>query len=643
MIHSILYGWGSLILFFSALPLQSQQIWDIAGDSVITYYQLEEVVVYGIRHAKSPSMISEIDGTEIRASRSITVADVLRSDPGLTVTSGTKAETETRIRGFDARDVLVLVDGRPINPGYYGKADLSMIPKDHIAKIKVVKGPASVAFGANSMGGVINIVTKNGFESTGTFLDTEFGSHRFRKIALNHGGSAGRFYYWISGYEQYADGFSLSGAFEETSLEDGGQRENSRFHKAGATAKLVFRPSSQTLYGLSLGYHWAEKECPWTVYAWDGPQYRKFPKWERYGLSMSGQWAVKQNVDLKSVVFADAYHDRFVSYTAPEMGRDQIAYDSLLENWTVGLSSDMKIRIATKDQLHLGFHFRRDLMNKRPDTDESWYSRYTLSGNIFAEYRLHPFHSTLLTGGLGLSFFDTQNRMDWTHKTTTLVSLNQKLPFQFDFHASFSNAIRFPTMHHLYSESSGNEALLPEEANKFEIGMARFIHLMPILNGSLEVVYFSNDLTHMIYRASRTFQYENIESATLKGWEIRTDMQFFSNVTMRLSYANVNTDQTSDELMEEIPEHQWGFRFLLDTGFGLELNYEYRYHGQRMTYYESVVLNRYHIHHVSLSQRIWRKIILTLRCSNLFDEYYEEELGYPAPGRQITVGFSWSR
>ncbi|MBM3325132.1 MAG: hypothetical protein FJY66_05640, partial [Calditrichaeota bacterium] len=200
---SIAFLWSGLAIWASPNPGSTT-----ANDSSAIYV-LEEVVVYGVSTMSSTSMTTEITAEEIRQRNAVTVADILRSDPGLEVTTGPKAETETKIRGFPARAVLILVDGRPINPGYYGKVDLSMLPLENIAKLQVVKGPASVAYGANTMGGVVNIVTKNGLETPRTTIASEFGDYEFRKLSINHSRRIGRFNYWLSGYENYARGYAL--------------------------------------------------------------------------------------------------------------------------------------------------------------------------------------------------------------------------------------------------------------------------------------------------------------------------------------------------------------------------------------------------------------------------------------------------
>ncbi len=465
------------VFVFALSRAMAQYTLEIQEDTTFLLYRLEEVVVYGNRYVRSPSLITEIPAIEIRARNGGTVADILRRDPGLTVTSGPKAETETRIRGFKASDVLVLVDGRPINPGYYGKADLSMLPKDHIARIKIIKGPGSVAFGSNAMGGVINIITKNGFDAPRFRVDTEFGTHEFRRLSMNHSRRFGKFHTWISGYEHHANGFQLSRNFKTTPLEDGGLRSNSDYHKVGMIGKLGFRPSDRVDYSLSVGYHWAKKGCVPTVSLLEQPRFRKFPKWKRYGAALSGRWQLKPGMELKSILFVDGYHDRLKSYLTGTFSDDQLDYDSVLENWTLGGSAETRAEIGDSHKMQWGVHFRRDLMNKKPDADEPWVSHFHYTGSGFIEDRYSPWKRTTLTLGLGYHVFDTESKDGWTTYWSPMMSLNQALPYQVYVHASWANAIRFPTMHQLYGESSGNEDLKPESADKMEIGLERFLFL----------------------------------------------------------------------------------------------------------------------------------------------------------------------
>jgi len=629
-----------LFLFCFVDASQAQSGYEVRGDSLFYIYTLETIVVYAEKKL-APSSVVELKPDEITGRNAVTVADALRSESGLSVTTGAKAETATKIRGFNARDVLVMVDGRPINPGYYGKVDLSMLPVDNIAKIQVTKGPASVAYGANNMGGVINIVTRNGLETPNTVFESEFGDFNYRKININHSRQHGRFNYWLSAYDNHSDGFRLSDDFESTSLEDGGLRDNSYYHKTGVNGKIGFRPDETSLYSLSAGYHWAKKDVPATIYSWDSPYYRKFPEWLRLNSSLSGYWQVKPTLEFKGMVFFDAYNDRFISYQNREMQYDEIVFDSKLENWTVGGSFDGKIMPWPKHRVRTGIGFKRDLMNKKPDVNESWYSHYVLTGNAFAEDNYNIWGKTELTLGLSYNLFATDEDNSQSNNFCPMVGLNQKLPFMLELHASYANAIRFPTLHHLYSESSGNHYLLPEEADKFEVGLKRwFMFEKNSRYFSLELVFFRNELKNLIYRASKSYRYENIDEATLQGWEAELAWSFSTAVYGEISYGYIKPSESSEILLEEISKNKWHFQITAMTPFGTKFNCEYNYFDERTTYMTDFNLVAYELVNVNLSQELSGFLNVYIKINNLTDEYYQDELGYPAPGRQFIGGIS---
>ena len=116
-------------------------------------YLREEIVVTDtVRTSASEVSISK---DRLRLQRAGSAAEMLADIPGSLVTVGSKNSSEIMIRGFDSDEVLVMVDGRPVNEPYYGKIDLSTIGVGNVAKIKVVKGATSVRYGPNAMGGVI--------------------------------------------------------------------------------------------------------------------------------------------------------------------------------------------------------------------------------------------------------------------------------------------------------------------------------------------------------------------------------------------------------------------------------------------------------------------------------------------------------
>jgi vitamin B12 transporter len=130
---------------------------------------LPEITVYGASNVplEAPrvgSSVTVVTAEEIRNQGAASVPDVLRLVPGVAVnqSGGRGGLTQTRVRGAEANQVLVVVDGIPINDVNSGDADLANIPVDSIERIEVVRGPQSGIWGPNAQAGVILITTKSG-------------------------------------------------------------------------------------------------------------------------------------------------------------------------------------------------------------------------------------------------------------------------------------------------------------------------------------------------------------------------------------------------------------------------------------------------------------------------------------------------
>src|SRR5438128_7535038 len=108
--------------------------------------------------------VSVITEEDFRTHHYVTVQDALRSVPGLDVRqSGSLGKTTSiSIRGVDPTKVQVLIDGVRIASPTTGETELSDIPPDLIDRIEIIRGPQSTLYGADAIGGVVNIITKRG-------------------------------------------------------------------------------------------------------------------------------------------------------------------------------------------------------------------------------------------------------------------------------------------------------------------------------------------------------------------------------------------------------------------------------------------------------------------------------------------------
>lgn len=149
---------------------------------------LSEVTVKAVNTAslkRSAFAASEINTTEMRNS-SRTVGDALAKSAGVKVreTGGAGSDMTVSLDGFTGKHVKVFVDGVP-QTGAGGSFGLSNMPVNFAERIEVYRGVVPVGFGADAIGGVINIVTPR--RSKGWFLDAaySFGSFNTHKSHIN--------------------------------------------------------------------------------------------------------------------------------------------------------------------------------------------------------------------------------------------------------------------------------------------------------------------------------------------------------------------------------------------------------------------------------------------------------------------------
>lgn len=144
---------------------------------------LETIVITGKtsgeeRH-KSTATVRVIDEAAIKRARASSVAELLSTSLVVGLLSWTPGQTSFNIRGGvgdgQGRDfksqVLVLVNGRRA-----GTTNLSKLSPNEVKRIEIMRGPASVMYGSQAIGGIINLIMKDGRNTEGGFLDVKIGS-----------------------------------------------------------------------------------------------------------------------------------------------------------------------------------------------------------------------------------------------------------------------------------------------------------------------------------------------------------------------------------------------------------------------------------------------------------------------------------
>lgn len=139
---------------------------------------LDAVVVSANRNETTrrmaPSLVSVLNMQMLEVTNSKTLSDGLRFQPGLRVENNCQncGTTQVRINGMEGSYSQILIDSRPLIGALAGVYGLEQIPANMIERIEVVRGGGSALFGANAIGGTINIITREPIRNSGEFAHT---------------------------------------------------------------------------------------------------------------------------------------------------------------------------------------------------------------------------------------------------------------------------------------------------------------------------------------------------------------------------------------------------------------------------------------------------------------------------------------
>ena len=111
-----------------------------------------------IRASESPRSVTVLDRRDIDGAAAISANQLLRQVPGLQELPSPPSKTSISVRGFDDSRVLILVDGEPVAGALIESRDIGRLSTIATERIEITKGPSSVEFGSDALGGVINIV-----------------------------------------------------------------------------------------------------------------------------------------------------------------------------------------------------------------------------------------------------------------------------------------------------------------------------------------------------------------------------------------------------------------------------------------------------------------------------------------------------
>ena len=629
----------SCIVFLLSCPLAAEETYT---------FDLGEIVIGKDKGAayENPAT-KEVTSRDIENKGAQTADKVLDFMPGVRVTTGLKNEPHAMIRGFDQDQILILLDGIPIASPYYGYVDLNQIPVESISKIKVIKNLSSVLYGANTMGGVINIVTKEPGKEPYFELNNGFSSHNTTQHALNYGIKSEDVSFWLSGSYRQSGGFRLSRDFQALDNEDGGFRENSFYEKSAFSLKVGLERYEQHNPTAFLNYIDNEKGIPPHVSS-NNPRYWRLTEWKRWMIALADEYKIRDTFSIKGRIYYDKYDNTIKSYDDPNYTTQNngSSWTSIYDEHAIGGSMYFYLDPDSMHSFKGAINFKEDVHEEQDDVGDPWEVYKVRTYSFGLEDDIDFNEKLSLSIGTSFDVFDqiksfTGNTGNDIDSFNPLVTINYFLSPETLIYSFVSKRISFPTMNQLYSSTSGNPDLKEQINVNYEAGLRHDFGDM----ASVELSYFYNDVEDLIERASKNDPYLNISESVFEGIEAGVHVKTGEHFSSSLGYTYLDARDKnpvifgrSEEELSYVPTHKADLSFEYLADFGLSCNLFGSYHGSRHYYDSSNAqhsLGGYLVWDTSISQKFLKNWEANIDLENIFDRNYQEEEGFPQPGRNI--------
>lgn len=624
-------------------------IGEILDQPVFTPFRREGKV----RDATRPVYV--INRQEIEAQGARTVKEALRFVPGIlpdgTVGTEIGALSGQFIRGSNTGQVLILLNGRPINNLGSGGFDLSEITTDIVERVEVLPGGGSTLYGSDAIGGTINIITRRPTKDITTTAQVRFGSYDLNEQSIQNSGKQGNVS-WLVGYNRTRANNNFDYSIPEVDFD--GTRENADVLYNNLNLQVNAELNERQSLSFNTIYLAKDQGVPGGVAIPEIAQAafnsltdnnRKYSDQVLTDLTWNAKLGNADDSLLTAKVYLDFLNTRFDNRTGDISNRQQ--FDNSQKS--LGFQVQHNWQIAQNHNITYGFDYRNVsaenvTRNLEDQTETENYDDSIGQGAVFAKYLVDVTPDVRLNLGLRQDF----NSLINGSVTSPAVGARWNLAEKTTIRANYIRNFRVPTLFNLFSNSpfaQGNPDLKPERGNSFDVGIDQQLGDI----GLLRFTFFSNTITDNIAYDNVNLTYENIGKVRTNGIELALNLQLAKNFYFSGNYTvndpKILESSNPDEVDQEL-------RFAGADSINLGLNYENPqgwYAGILMHSLGSYPTNNtnteslpgYTTFDFKLRVPVSSNLALNGSVENIFDQRFQLFPGYPDAGRIVQVGMNY--
>ena len=567
-----------------------------------------------------------------------TVEDALRTVPGVEIRrSGSLGKTTSvSIRGANANQVQVLVDGVRVKSPTSGQADLSDMSPDLIERIEVIRGPQSTLYGADAIGGVINIITKKGKGPISASVELGAGNY---DTYSTRGGVSGSYSLF-----DYALGASH--------LESNGQFRNDDSDKNGFSARIGLSLPWDSSLAFSFRWNRTETGLPVKFISTSPPPLPIVPiidvnnrqTSETYVMALSGKTRPVSWWESELRLGRYQNFQEFIDLPDPaetcpfppcelpsrfSVERREVEW---LNHFHIGRWSTSSVGLEYRDE-------KGEVQGSTP------FDATSDTKSAFFQQQLRFFERLFMSAGFRVednSVFGT----NWTERGSLAYLIRE---WGTRIHGGAGSGFRAPTFNDLFFPGFSDPNLQPEKSFSWDVGVDQKLWKDRIRLG---LTYFHNDFTNLIsfeFISTPPFvRGVNIGKARAEGIEFVSEVDLLDTLTASLNYTYTESENLqTHRLLSREPRDRLNIGLTWRPMPRLELFSQLQWTSKQ---FEPIgggayvwnsgytVLNAGGTYRLFQRHAFVQSVDLWARIQNLTNEDYAEVRGFPALGINALAG-----
>ncbi len=622
---------------------------------------LVETVVVQAERAEIPSTavassLSVITSAELAAMQAMQLIDALRYLPGVEVnqTGRRGAVTALFVRGGESKYNLVTLDGVKVND-FGGSYNFAGLPAEQAERVEVVRGPQSALYGSYAIGSAVHVVTPSGLDRRDVFASAEGGNFATRRFTAGGGDRFGNL-----GVHASASRFQSDGAVAN---------DNSRLDNGHLKADYLLRPQQRLQYSFLVqsneyGNPGAIGTDPTGRFLGLDPISRTRERSNVHSFRYDGELGPRVRQRLGGAIY---------SYRLDFRGRSGASFSRQSRQ---AFNTETTIALGARSLLLFGMEWNGERFRNTFLTDASS-SSFPLQRNIYGWFVEHHWeHGGKFFLNAGVRW--EQLRLDAVPRdafgsrpalaSSAETQAHPRVSFAYllhprtRLHASGGTGLRPPDGFEI--AFTDNPALKPERTRSYDAGVEQSFLDRRL---AVDVTWFYNRFYDQIVTLARgqtglsRWRSDNLSNTETKGLEVSLHVQPSRELRLRGAYTYLDTevlglDGSSDfvrqffrlgQQLHRRPRHAASYlamwhrrRFLVETGAVLR--------GRTLDVDPGAGISGgqylnpfYATSDLGAQWELGRGVAATAKLRNLFDRRYEESLGFPALGRNFTVGLRW--